>query len=75
MEVAETKRLCALALRAGREELCPGDECPLWENGSCALERLTADGELGDEWSDGPPVALSERGWGHRATGYAITPS
>lgn len=50
---AQTTGLCVLALRAGREEVCPGEECPLWEDGGCALERLTADGELyGDEWSD-----------------------
>jgi hypothetical protein len=52
MDVAETKRLCALALRAGREEVCPGEDCPLWEDGGCALELLTRDGELyADEWS------------------------
>lgn len=50
---AQTKRLCLLALRAGREEVCPGEECPLWENGGCALERLSANGELDvDEWPE-----------------------
>lgn len=54
MELAEqTQRLCALAFRAGREEPCPGAECPLWENEECALERLSADGELHDDaWPD-----------------------
>jgi hypothetical protein len=49
--VAQDRSLCALALRAGRKELCPAEECPLWEDDGCALERLSADGELyGDEW-------------------------
>jgi hypothetical protein len=54
MDVREqTARLCALALRADREEVCPGAECPLWEDGDCALERMTADGESGvDSWLD-----------------------
>jgi hypothetical protein len=46
---AQTERLCLLALWAGREEICAGAECPLWENGSCALERIGADGELVDD--------------------------
>jgi hypothetical protein len=51
--VAQDRSLCALALRAGRKELCPGEECPLWEDDGCALERLSADDELyGDEWPD-----------------------
>ena len=50
MDVAvQTDRLCLLALRAGREEVCPGSECPLWEDGSCSLERMRADGELDDD--------------------------
>jgi hypothetical protein len=61
MEVAEqTRRLCALALRAGRDEPCPGAECPLWENGECALERMSADGELYiDGWPDEPTGSSS----------------
>jgi hypothetical protein len=52
-------RLCALALLAGREEVCPGEACPLWENGGCALERLTAEGELYvDAWPDDDPAEL-----------------
>jgi hypothetical protein len=48
-------RLCALALLAGREEVCPGEACPLWEDGGCALERLAAEGELYvDAWPDDP---------------------
>jgi hypothetical protein len=46
---AQTERPCVLALRAGREEVCPGSECPLWEEGGCALERMGADGELVDD--------------------------
>ena len=46
MEVADqSERVCALALRAGRHETCPGPECPLWENG-CSLERMAAEDEL-----------------------------
>lgn len=57
MDVAEqTERLCALALRAGREDPCPGEECPLWEHGACVLERMTADGELFvDSWPEDEP--------------------
>ena len=54
MDVDElSMRPCALALRAGRSEICPGDECPLWEGGECVLERLTAEGELydDDDWA------------------------
>ncbi len=41
-----TERLCELAARAGRKEICPEDECPLWENGECSLQRLLVeDGE------------------------------
>jgi hypothetical protein len=60
MDVAEQSQLlCLLALRAGRREVCPGEECPLWEEGGCALERLSADGELYvDEWPDELPAAL-----------------
>jgi hypothetical protein len=56
MQVDEqTEQLCGLALMAGREELCPGAECPLWDDGSCALEHLTADGELSvDTWANDP---------------------
>jgi hypothetical protein len=57
MDVAEqTERICALALWAGREEVCPGHECPLWEGGVCALERMSAQGELyADAWPDEDP--------------------
>jgi hypothetical protein len=60
MDVAEqTERICALALRAGRRELCTGEECPLWESGDCALERLSAAGELYvDGWPDENPAEL-----------------
>ena len=63
MDVAEqTEHLCLLALRAGREEICPGGECPLWEEGGCALERLSADGELYvDASPDELPAALDEQ--------------
>jgi hypothetical protein len=56
---AQTERLCVLALRAEREEPCPGEECPLWEDESCALERMAADGELYlDAWPDESPAEL-----------------
>jgi hypothetical protein len=49
--VVQDTHLCALALRAGRGEVCSGAGCPLWEDDGCALVRLSADGELyGDEW-------------------------
>jgi hypothetical protein len=41
----QTERLCLLAMPAGREEVCASEDCPLWENGSCALENLPPDGE------------------------------
>jgi hypothetical protein len=58
MDVSEqTKRPCALALRAGREEVCPGEVCPLWEQGSCTLERMSADNELFvDGWPEDEPA-------------------
>ena len=61
MDVSEqTSSLCALALRADREEVCPGAECPLWENGGCALERLAAEDELYvDAWPEDDPAELS----------------
>jgi hypothetical protein len=54
MDIAEeVQPLCLLALRADRREFCPGAECPLFENGECALERLSAQGELYiDAWPD-----------------------
>jgi hypothetical protein len=56
MEVRnQSLTLCALALRANREAVCPGAECSLWENGGCALERLTAAGEL--DGDSGPAEA------------------
>lgn len=33
------ERLCELAARAGRVEVC-SEECPLWENGACSLEQV-----------------------------------
>jgi hypothetical protein len=54
-------RLCALALLGGREEVCPDEACPLWEDGGCALERLTAEGELyADAWPEDDPAALGQ---------------
>jgi hypothetical protein len=37
---AQTGKLCELARRAGRREICAENECPLWEDGACSLERL-----------------------------------
>jgi hypothetical protein len=54
---AQDTPLCALALRAGRAEVCPGADCPLWEDDGCALERLSADGELYDD--ERPEEALA----------------
>jgi hypothetical protein len=58
MEVAEqTEHLCQLALQAGRRDVCPGEQCPLWEDGGCAVERLIAEGELyEDKWPEDEPV-------------------
>ena len=42
-------RLCALQYRAGRIEVCPGADCPFWEEGGaaipghCVFERLNLD--------------------------------
>ena len=44
--VKGTERLCDLAASAGRREVCPEDECPLWEGGGCSLGELLADGDL-----------------------------
>jgi len=41
-----SKKVCLLALQAGRREVCPGEECPLWEDGGCAVERMIEEGEL-----------------------------
>ena len=47
VDVAEQPhKLCLLALQAGRREVCPGRECPLWEEGGCAVERMIAEGDL-----------------------------
>jgi hypothetical protein len=52
-------RLCALALLADREEVCPGEACPLWEDRGCAVERLAAEGELYvDAWPEDDPAEL-----------------
>lgn len=40
---AQTVTFCELARRAGRREICGEDECPLWEDGACSLERLLDD--------------------------------
>jgi hypothetical protein len=42
-EEGVAERLCELAARAGRREICPEVECPLWENGACSLPRLLAE--------------------------------
>ena len=34
-----TDRMCLLAARAGRAEVCTED-CPLWEHGRCQLEAI-----------------------------------
>jgi hypothetical protein len=54
------QRLCALALLAGHEEACPGERpAPFGRVGDCALERLTAEGELYvDTWPDDDPPEL-----------------
>ena len=59
MDVVEKSApLCALALRADRRELCPGAECPLWEDDHCALERLTVEDVLYvDAWPDREPAS------------------
>ena len=52
MDVAQqAEKLCLLALQAGRREVCPGQDCPLWEEDGCSVERMIAEGELyKDEW-------------------------
>lgn len=41
-----TPKLCSLRAEVGERELCPGPECPFWEDGGaivepgCAIERL-----------------------------------
>lgn len=53
---AQAEHLCFLALQAGRQEACPGEECPLWEVGGCAVERMIAEGNLYvDEWPEVEP--------------------
>ena len=44
--VQPIERLCDLAASAGRREVCPEEECPLWEGGGCSLEHLLAEGDL-----------------------------
>ena len=47
-----TERLCLLAARAGRREVCTED-CPLFEHGQCQLEAvLDPDEDLGDPDAD-----------------------
>ena len=36
---APPERMCLLAARAGRVEVCTED-CPLWEHGACQLEAV-----------------------------------
>lgn len=38
-EAPATERLCELAARAGRVEVCT-EECPLWEDERCSLEAI-----------------------------------
>jgi len=38
-EAAQSTRMCELAARAGRAEVCTED-CPLFENGACSLEAV-----------------------------------
>jgi hypothetical protein len=60
MNTHEADHLCLLALQAGRREVCPGGECPLWEDGECAVERLIAEAELcNDEWPEGDAADLA----------------
>jgi hypothetical protein len=41
-----TPKVCSLRAAVGERELCPGAECPFWEDGagrataSCTIERL-----------------------------------
>ena len=60
MDIAEhADKLCLLALQAGRQEVCPGEECPLWERGGCAVERMIAEGDLDrDDVPDSDPAAV-----------------
>ncbi|HET9324085.1 MAG TPA: hypothetical protein VFO03_09415 [Gaiellaceae bacterium] len=48
---APPERMCLLAARAGRVEVCTED-CPLWEHGACQLEAVldpAADVDLDEE--------------------------
>ncbi len=36
---------CRLQLAVGRHETCPGDACPFWQGGVCAVAGLRADVE------------------------------
>ena len=36
-------RLCQLDYAAGRSEHCPGETCPFWKDGECAVAPLLAD--------------------------------
>jgi hypothetical protein len=41
-EAAPREKLCPLEEVEGRVAMCPGAECPFWENG-CSIERLGLD--------------------------------
>ena len=43
------KRGCLLQHALDRHEHCPGDTCPFWVRGSCALDELRADIETNPE--------------------------
>jgi hypothetical protein len=47
MGAQTVERLCELARRAGKREVCPDEECPLWEAGACSLESLLAEESQG----------------------------
>ena len=49
-------------VRAGHGEPCAYEECPLCENGACALEKLTADGEPDEDWPDWANTTVVARG-------------
>jgi hypothetical protein len=43
---------CTLQLAVGRHETCPGDVCPFWQDGACAVAALRADVELHPELAE-----------------------
>ena len=52
-EAAASTRMCELAARAGRAEVCTED-CPLFENGACSLEAVLATDSTTDDdaWAE-----------------------